>query len=139
MSEAVSIRFPSDLMEKMMREALEKNVNLSELIRQKIIESYDMKDAKIIADTVSNIKTFLNRFNQEKEKSDALNEQWHMENNQSISSLEKKISEEFIRLNNSIKNQNSLFEETYPKKDSDKKSSEEKGKGKSKGSAKTKN
>jgi hypothetical protein len=43
-------------MEKMVREASEKNVNLSELIRQKIIESYDMKDAKIIAGT---IKLFL--------------------------------------------------------------------------------
>jgi len=123
MSEAVSVRLPSDLMEKMAREALEKNVNLSELIRQKIIGSYDMNDAKKIVDTVSNIKTFLNRFNQEKEKSDSLNEQLHMKNNQSISSLEKKISEEFIRLNSSIKNQNSLFEETYPKKDSDKKHS----------------
>jgi len=37
MSEAVSIRLSSDLMEKMVREAKEKKCSLSELIRQKIM------------------------------------------------------------------------------------------------------
>lgn len=44
MSEAVSIRFSSNLMEKMVQEAKDKKCSLSELIRQKIIFAYEQED-----------------------------------------------------------------------------------------------
>ena len=44
MSEAVSVRLSSDLMEKVVQEAKEKKCSLSELIRQKIIFAYEQED-----------------------------------------------------------------------------------------------
>ena len=44
MSEAISVRLSSDLMEKMVQEAKEKKCSLSELIRQKIIFTYEQED-----------------------------------------------------------------------------------------------
>jgi hypothetical protein len=44
MSEAVSIRLSSDLMEKMVQEAKEKKCSLSELIRQKIMFACEQED-----------------------------------------------------------------------------------------------
>jgi len=46
MSEAVSIRLSSDLMEKMVREAKEKKCSLSELIRQKIMFACEQETKK---------------------------------------------------------------------------------------------
>ena len=44
MSEAVSLRLSSDLMEKIVQEAKEKKCSQSELIRQKIIFTYEQED-----------------------------------------------------------------------------------------------
>jgi predicted transcriptional regulator len=44
MSESVSIRLSSDLMEKMVQEAKERKCSLSELIRQKIMFACEQKD-----------------------------------------------------------------------------------------------
>ena len=64
MSEAVSIRLSSDLMEKMVQEAKEKKCSLSELIRQKIIFTYEQEDKeKTIIDLEKmdgNIKSLIN-------------------------------------------------------------------------------
>ena len=44
MSEAISVRLSSDLMEKIVQEAKEKKCSQSELIRQKIIFTYEQED-----------------------------------------------------------------------------------------------
>ena len=44
MSEAISVRLSSDLMEKIVQEAKEKKCSQSELIRQKIMFAYEQED-----------------------------------------------------------------------------------------------
>jgi len=64
MSESVSIRLSSDLMEKMVQEAKERKCSLSELIRQKIMFAYEQEDKeKTIIDLQKmdgNIKSLIN-------------------------------------------------------------------------------
>jgi len=64
MSESVSIRLSSDLMEKMVQEAKERKCSLSELIRQKIMFAYEQEDKeKTIIDLEKmdgNIKSLIN-------------------------------------------------------------------------------
>lgn len=134
MSEAVSIRFPNDLMEKMVREASEKDMTISELVRQKVTESYETRDAKVIAQAVKeslvdahsgiitlqkmvvNSNNVLRRFCEEQEKVDTLDQQWHKKNNDRIVLFENKMQGELTVLKGHMKEQTSLFEELYPKK-----------------------
>ena len=64
MSEAISVRLSSDLMEKIVQEAKEKKCSQSELIRQKIIFTYEQEDKeKTIIDLEKmdgNIKSLIN-------------------------------------------------------------------------------
>ena len=64
MSEAISVRLSSDLMEKIVQEAKEKKCSQSELIRQKIIFTYEQEDkVKTIIDLQKmdgNIKSLIN-------------------------------------------------------------------------------
>ena len=64
MSEAISVGLSSDLMEKIVQEAKEKKCSQSELIRQKIIFTYEQEDkGKTIIDLQKmdgNIKSLIN-------------------------------------------------------------------------------
>jgi Arc/MetJ-type ribon-helix-helix transcriptional regulator len=64
MSETISVRLSSDLMEKIVQEAKEKKCSQSELIRQKIIFTYEQEDKeKTIIDLEKmdgNIKSLIN-------------------------------------------------------------------------------
>jgi len=141
MSEVISIRLAEDLLERLAWESEEKNLSLSELVRAKILQSYEEKDSVVLASALKeqisvvhndvlstnkilfNVVDLLNAYKKEKEEADKQNKQWHAKNGESISALNGRILTEFLKLNDLIDHEICLFKEAHPRTNPDEKHS----------------
>ncbi|MFA5323285.1 MAG: hypothetical protein WC373_11485 [Smithella sp.] len=116
-----SLSISDELLEKITREAKQKNLSFSELVCQRISQSYvpvssqkcDHGAEKILAKIDSLDTNFKQTFNALKKQ----NPQIDLENqlNDWLNILERRIKDKISVLGSSIENQNQLFKDLYPK------------------------
>ena len=116
-----SLSISDELLEKITREAKQKNLSFSELVCQRISQSYvpvssqksDHSAEKILAKIDSLDTNFKQTVNALKKQ----NPQIDLENQLSdwLNILERRIKDKISVLGSSIENQNQLFKDLYPK------------------------